>query len=69
MSSGTSISTTPPLLLRPKDAAKLLAISPRKLWGLTASRRIEAVRIDRSVRYSLESLNRFVESRKSRAWQ
>ena len=59
----------PPLLLRPKDAAKLLAISTRKLWGLTASHQIEVVRIDRSVRYSVESLNRFIESRKSGAGQ
>ena len=60
------IGTPPPMLLKPRDAAKALSISPRKLWALTASQQIEVVRIDRSVRYSLESLNRFVESRKSR---
>ncbi len=59
----------PPMLLKPRDAAKVLSISPRKLWALTASQQIEVVRIDRSVRYSLESLNRFVESRKSRVGQ
>ncbi len=57
------------LLLKPKEAAKALSISPRKLWSLTASQQGEVVRIDRSVWYSLESLNRFIESRKSRAGQ
>lgn len=61
--------TPPPMLLKPRDAAKLLVISPRKLWALTAAHQIEAVRIDRSVRYSVESLHRFIESRKSRAGQ
>jgi hypothetical protein len=58
--------TPPPLLLKPKEAAKALSISPRKLWALTASQQIEVVRIDRSIRYSVESLHRFIESRESR---
>ncbi len=66
MSSDCPTPVSPPLLLKPKDAAKVLSISPRKLWALTASQQIEVVRIDRSVRYSIESLNRFIESRKSR---
>ncbi|MFH1110711.1 MAG: helix-turn-helix domain-containing protein [Planctomycetota bacterium] len=69
MSNGTPALTPPPLLLKPKEAAKVLSISPRKLWALTASQQIEVVRIDRSVRYSVESLNRFIESRKSGAAQ
>ncbi|MEK6677032.1 MAG: helix-turn-helix domain-containing protein [Planctomycetota bacterium] len=53
------------MLLNPKEAAKVLSISPRKLWALTASHEIGVVRIGRSVRYSVESLNRFIESRSS----
>jgi hypothetical protein len=30
--------TTTPLALRPRDAARELGISPRTLWGLTAPR-------------------------------
>jgi len=67
MNNGTLTPTTPPMLLKPKEAAKALALSPRKLWALTASHQIEVVKIDRSVRYSVESLNLFIESRKSRA--
>lgn len=67
MSGDPSVTTKSPLLLKPKEAAKALSISSRKLWALTASRQIEVVRIDRSVRYSAESLNRFIESRRSRA--
>ena len=66
MNAGTSVYDQPPLLLKPKEAAKALSLSPRKLWALTASQQIEVVRIDRSVRYSVESLYRFIESRKSR---
>jgi len=69
MSNGTPVSAPTPLLLRSKEAAKALSISARKLWALTASKQIEVVRIDRSVRYSVESLNRFIASRKSRAGQ
>ena len=66
MSNDTPVPAPCPRLLKPKEAAEALSISPRKLWALTASQQIEAVRIDRSVRYSVESLNRFIESRKSR---
>ena len=69
MNNDSHVPAPPPMLLKPKDAAKALSISPRKLWALTDSHQIEVVRIDRSVRYSLESLNRFIESHKSRADQ
>ena len=48
------------LLLSPRDAAKALAISPRKLWALTNSGEISSVRIGRSVRYRVESLGRYL---------
>ena len=53
---------SPPILLSPKQAAKALAISPRKLWGMTASGEISCVRLGRSVRYSVAELNRLVSA-------
>lgn len=60
-------SPAPPvqLLLTPPEAARALSISPRKLWSLTKAGAIRAVRIDRSVRYSVVDLAAFVESRRS----
>ena len=56
-----------PLLLTPQQAAVALAISPRKLWGMTASREIPHVRVGRCVRYPLEDLQRWIESKKDDA--
>jgi excisionase family DNA binding protein len=52
------------LLLSPKSAAAALAISPRKLWSLTASGDVPCVRIGRSVRYDAADLADFVETLK-----
>ena len=52
------------LLLRPTDAAKALAISPRKLWSLTASGEIPCIRIGRSVRYDCADLRTWVNQHK-----
>ncbi|QDT72225.1 helix-turn-helix domain-containing protein [Lacipirellula limnantheis] len=52
-------------LLTPKHAAERLAISPRKLWSLTASGDVPCVRIGRSVRYDAADLAEFVETLKS----
>jgi len=54
----------PPLLLTPQQAAELLAISPRKLWALTASGEIPHIRIGRSVRYSVDDLREWIEHKK-----
>ena len=54
-----------PKLLTPKHAAEQLAISPRKLWSLTASGDVPCVRIGRSVRYDAADLAEFVETLKS----
>jgi excisionase family DNA binding protein len=56
MSNSFPVSTSEPLLLTPRQAAEALAISPRKLWGLTAAGTIPAVRIGRLVRYSSDDL-------------
>ncbi len=55
-----------PLLLRPKDAAAMLAISPRKLWELTNMREVPFVRIGRSLRYPREALLAWIASRQVR---
>ncbi len=49
------------LLLTPAQAAEALAISPRKLWGMTASGEIPHVRLGRCVRYPLDELQRWID--------
>ena len=53
-----------PSLLTPKAAAAALAISPRKLWALTASGDVPCVRIGRSVRYDSVDLAAFIGAAK-----
>ncbi len=53
------------LLLNPADASRALAISPRKLWSMTASREIPHVRIGRCVRYSVADLQSWIADRKT----
>lgn len=50
----------PALLLTPNQAAEALAISPRMLWGLTASGEMPSVRIGRCVRYSVDELREWI---------
>ena len=52
-------------LLRPREAARILAISPRKLWSLTASGELTAVRIGRAVRYDPADLRKWIEAQKA----
>ena len=57
--------STPPnlaLLLKPNEAAQSLAISPRKLWSLTASGEIPHVRIGRSVRYAIDDVKDWIKA-------
>lgn len=49
------------LLLTPQQASDALAISPRKLWSLTASNSIPHVRIGRCVRYPVDDLQRWID--------
>lgn len=53
-----------PQLLRAGEAARALAISPRKLWALTASSEIPCVRIGRAVRYDAGDLRDWIEQQK-----
>jgi len=48
-------------LLRPQEAAQLLAISKRTLWDLTQSGAIPCVRIKRAVRYSQSDLIAYIK--------
>ena len=48
------------LLLTPRQAATALAISPRKLWSLTASGEIPSVRLGRCVRYPIDQLQAWI---------
>ncbi len=50
-----TLSTTV-LLLRPREAAQALAISPRKLFDLTVKGKVRCVRIGRAVRYRIADL-------------
>jgi predicted DNA-binding transcriptional regulator AlpA len=51
-------------LLNARQAAAFLAISERKLWGLTQQGRIPAVKFDRVVRYDINDLNGFITAMK-----
>jgi excisionase family DNA binding protein len=55
-----------PMLVSARDAAKLLAISERTLWSLTAAGEIPVVRIGRSVRYDPRDLQTWIERSKQR---
>lgn len=57
-------SVSPDLLLTAREAAHMLRVSERKFWSLTASGDIPCVRIGRSVRYVVDDLRSWVESRK-----
>lgn len=50
------------LLLTPQEAAEALAISARKLWGMTASGEIPHVKLGRCVRYPVNELQRWIDT-------
>ena len=54
------------LLVSARDAARMLAVSPRKLWAMTfeESSGLPYVRCGRLVRYSPDDLRRWVESQR-----
>lgn len=58
---------SPQLLLRPNEASRSLAISPRLLWSLTNSGQIPCVRIGRAVRYDPRDLDAWISVQKSTA--
>jgi excisionase family DNA binding protein len=49
-----------PMLLKPAEAAKVLSISPRKLWSLTKSGEVPHLRVGRCVRYSPDELRAWI---------
>ncbi|MEW4490966.1 helix-turn-helix domain-containing protein [Thalassoglobus sp. JC818] len=48
------------LLVTPRQAANLLSISERTLWGMTKRCDLPHIRIWRSVRYSVEDLRDWI---------
>lgn len=56
-----------PLLLTEREAAKALAVSPRKLWGLRTAGEIPCVRFGRSVRYDPVDLQAWIARTKTSA--
>jgi len=54
------------LLVTPRDAARMLAVSPRKLWAMTFedTPALPYVRCGRLVRYSLDDLHRWVDAQR-----
>jgi excisionase family DNA binding protein len=55
----------PSLLVRPDEAAKLLAVSPRTLWSLTHAGVVPCVRLGKSVRYSMDTLRAIIVQREN----
>lgn len=55
-----NISSLPHQLLKPRDAAKMLAISERTLFTLTKKGELSSVRMGKTVRYAHGELAAFV---------
>jgi excisionase family DNA binding protein len=49
------------LLMRPAEAAELLAVSRSKLYQLIAAGKVPSVRVGKSLRLPTEALRRWVE--------
>lgn len=56
--------TKPALLVDARDAARILAVSPRKLWGMTFedSPGLPYIRCGRLVRYRVATLEAWIAS-------
>ena len=52
--------STPALLLTPRETARALAISERKLWQLTKDNAIPHVRLGRNVRYPAVAIQEWI---------
>ena len=53
------------LLLTVRETAAMLSISERKLWNLTNENEIPAIRIGRSVRYSVEDVQQWIDTKRN----
>lgn len=51
-----------PKLVKIPEAAKMLAISEKTLWAWVAARRIDVVRIGRSVRIPTKAIEQLIEA-------
>lgn len=49
------------LALRPRDAARVLSVSERTLWGLTKAGKVPFVRLGKAVRYPVHLLRKWLE--------
>lgn len=58
--------TTVALLVDPRTAAKMLAVSPRKLWSMTFEEYVALphIRCGRLVRYSVDDLRSWIAERR-----
>jgi hypothetical protein len=58
--------TKTPLLVTARDAAQMLAVSPRKLWAMTFEETpaLPYVRCGRLVRYSPDGLRQWIEAQR-----
>ena len=54
-----------PLLINSREAARMLGISSRTLWGWTVSGDIESVRCGRILRYDPEVLRQWVAAHRT----
>ena len=52
-------------LLTSKEAARYLGISERHLWAITASGDLPCIKVGRSVRYAIDDLNGYIDSRRT----
>ena len=63
MSDSDSNTLMTPILVDPREAARLLAISERTLWDLTFQREIRSLKIGRCVRYRVADLHGWAENK------
>lgn len=56
--------TEPPVLLTEIEAAKMLAVSARTVWGLRNSGEIPFVRVGRCVRYLVTDLTDWISRKR-----
>lgn len=58
--------TSPPLLVTAQEAAKMLSVSPRKLWAMTFEEtpKLPYVRCGRLVRYSPDDLRQWIDTQR-----
>jgi hypothetical protein len=62
----TDQATKTPLLVTARDAARMLAVSPRKLWAMTFEETpaLPYVRCGRLVRYSPDDLRQWIDAQR-----